>query len=247
MKNIITPFHRLSVLLGLVLIISAAPFMSAEATKPTPPNQSLLGQIGNGVTSTHDSDPYNVTNKVLTTEDNFKYIIKEATKNSKYIEAVEKAGKYAKVIDVAFKVVKFGQLSIECKQALDAGDRAAFGKAFNKMMKEAIVTAAGTAAATAAGTQGGVAGFALGGPLGAAVGGIVGAIAGGYASDAIVKRLYDGLLSDFVEGDVSDMLFDSLTGKGGQSGAGGGGPPLLPQPGGGGQNGGDTGVLPTFR
>lgn len=235
-------------LVALVLAFTM-PCMNARATKPAasqPRSSSFLGQVGDGVTGVHDNLGYDTVNKVLTTEDNFKYIIKEATRNTKYIEAVEKAGKYAKVIDLAFKAVKFGNLSIECKQALDAGDRQGFAKAFNTMMKEAIKTAVSTYAAAAGGTKGGIAGFAVGGPIGAAVGGIIGAIGGGYVSSEAAGYLYDKLLADFVKGTMSDAVFDSLSGQGGSSGAGGGGPPLLPQPGGGNQSG-TSGVLPAFR
>ncbi|MDT8389388.1 MAG: hypothetical protein RRC34_02650 [Lentisphaeria bacterium] len=247
--NSLHPLKRSLFSAALILLVCAAPVMSAWAAEPTasqPQSSSFLGQVGDGVTGVHDNLGYDTVNKVLTTEDNFKYIIKEATQNTKYIEAVEKAGKYAKVIDLAFKAVKFGNLSIECKQALDTGDREGFKTAFNTMMKEIIKTAVSSYAATAGGTQGGIAGFALGGPIGAAVGGIIGAIGGGYVSSEAADYLYEKLLADFIKGTMSDAVFDSLSGQSGTSGAGGGGPPLLPQPGGGNQSG-NTGVLPAFR
>ena len=244
------PLKRSLFLLSLILLVFAAPFMSVRATKPTPPQTqsgSFLGQVGDGVTGVHDNLIYDTGNKVLTTEDNFKYIIKEATQNAKYTEAIEKAGKYAKILDIAFKAVKFGKLSIECKQALDAGDRKAFAKAFNTMMKESVKTVAGHYAALAGAGQGGAYGLGVGGPIGAAVGGILGAITAGYAGSEGAGFIYDKVLSNFVKGSVSDTLFDSLSGQGGTSGSGGGGPPLLPGPGGGGNQSGGTGVLPVFR
>jgi len=121
---------------------------------------------------------------------------------------IGKAAKAFKVLDLALKVIKFGNLSKETVQAWYAGDRPGFIKAFNAEVLEAVKLVAGLGG----GVAGGVAAGALLGSVvpgaGTVLGAVVGAaggLVGGAIAEWATEEMYEKYLEQYVEREAGEL------------------------------------------
>ncbi|MCK5849296.1 MAG: hypothetical protein KAH23_00170 [Kiritimatiellae bacterium] len=199
-------------LIGPVVLQAQAAETSSGYLETVNSIQNSVGNVQTGLDTIAD-----VGEKVLDDAGLSKTVLKYLDKSDaeKY---VKRAGKYAKVLDAALKIIKAGKLSADAISALRNNDRAGFIKALNAAVREV---------ATGVGSGGGAwGGAAIGTAICPGIGTIIGGIAGGLAGDKLAEIAYDKFGKPIID-DIAGDIYDRI--KGTKAGTG------LPNPGDGGE------------
>ncbi len=182
---------------------------AADSPSGPAPSGGFLGRTRDAAVAVaeHDASGAAATG-VEQLNEAFKIALEKGLTDAKYKELLGRAGKYAKVVDLALKAIKMGNLSNECRVALVNGNRDEFAKAFNNLVREGVKMGAGTAGA-AKGAKVGALGIK--GGLLVLITVPAGAIIGGLAAEKLAEKAYDELLAGSIT-ELGELIFDTVKG-----------------------------------